>query len=227
MPDYDSFESLAEQVAKEGRPIRGNGVTYVFIRDESGAELWAQMDGQQQLIGMNPHYHAQTTLPVTLERHISRPENPLDGAFFASAGPEKCSQFVFDLPDARLYGDRDLPQTAQLNLVGFAEVIEENDTEKVDGIYGLDPVQARARVVGRVSASAFRINCRTGRAYLWIEVDLGFGKMEVVSLSSGWKGLPPVHTEISTEVWLSGRIPNVIPAPRPERRLLSRIFSRT
>lgn len=209
VPDYKSFQELAEKVFYEGSSVKTGSGLYVFHRDQSGAELWVQVDKEQSIVGMNPHFQATTSLDLVLTDAFSRKESPLDGAFRAKAGPEEEFEFVFDLPDAHRHGGFQLPENTTVGLVGFTSQLEQVDPSTP---FGIEPAKdgkassAHSILTGQVLDSAFKINGWTGRAYLWMALDLGFGQIDVVSVSRSWRGLVPIGTVLRLEAWLSGRI---------------------
>lgn len=228
VPDYTSFQNLAERVFYEGRSIRlGNGY-YVYHRDESGAELWVQVDKEQSIIGMNPHFQTESQLEVTLLEAVSRKESPLDGGFRASTGPNRDQQIVFDLPDAHRHEGLALPHVTKIGLAGFASALEAAAPDAPSGFHPLggsgESPDAHYRVTGTVLDSAFKINGWTGRAYLWLALDLGFGQMEMVTMSRAWKGLPPKGTHLHADAWLSGQV-GLEKQSKSYKGFLERLFS--
>lgn len=209
VPDYKSFQELAEKVFYEGSSVKTGSGLYVYHRDQSGAELWVQVDKDQSIVGMNPHFQATTSLEVVLTDAFSRKESPLDGAFRAKAGTDQQFEFVFDLPDAHRHGGFQLPDQISVGLVGFTSQLEQVDPDTPFGIAsvkGGNATSAQAVLTGQVLDSAFKINGWTGRAYLWMALDLGFGQVDIVSVSRSWKGLVPIGTVLRVEAWLSGRV---------------------
>src|SRR3954453_13275823 len=52
-----------------------------------GAELWFQRDAELRLVGMNPHFDAQTPTPVRIVDRQPDPEHVLDGGFHVWLDP--------------------------------------------------------------------------------------------------------------------------------------------
>jgi hypothetical protein len=100
-----------------------------------GAELWFQRSPEQQLIGMNPHFDAQTRTRVRLTRREPDPKHPLDGGFHlwldpAPVDPEDqdpavgASPLFVDVPDFRAYDHFVPPLELDAAIAAFAHRLE-------------------------------------------------------------------------------------------------------
>lgn len=222
--DFEAFQNLAEMVYQKGTSIRAGDGFYVHARDDSGAELWLQMDPQRSIIGLNPHFHTEKHVKIRLEEALTRAESPMDGAFRASLANHPDHSFVFDLPNAHTMPGISLPSRSEVALACFAENLNEADESDTFRLEALSENQkAEVQLVGTVSASAFKINGWTGRAFLWLEMDLEGEKVEMVAPSKLWKGLPPKGARLRAEGWLSGRI-NPDKTERPTKGFFERLF---
>lgn len=127
----EAFEELINQIYQQAYPVEVNGGVYMVFADPSGAELWLQINEQNQFTGFNPHYRGQSKRRVRLTNEVERPESELDGAFYAWAEPIADSEetesgqypFVFDLPDAQKYQHIRFPQDIDIQLTAFAQEI--------------------------------------------------------------------------------------------------------
>ncbi len=129
----EEFVELAARADEEGALVQAGRGAYLHWRLACGAELWAQISLEQELVGMSPHLAGAGRLPAVLSRRLAREgDTPLDGAFHAWAVPPEAradSQdglypFAFDCPDAARELGRELPARVDLQLALFAHELE-------------------------------------------------------------------------------------------------------
>ncbi|MBC9911581.1 hypothetical protein [Chitinophaga varians] len=132
----EEFQDLLEKTYHESTIIKVNDGAYAVYADESGAELWIQLNDQQECIGANPHYKGKSRRKVCLTAVVSRPENPLDGGFHAWAEPAESQNpqsglypFVFDVPDFKTLDSFSFPADAEIQLTAFAQDVQRYDNE--------------------------------------------------------------------------------------------------
>lgn len=125
------FFELAEKVYKIGQKIRVKNGSYVFYSDSSGAELWVQLDKNNSLIGMNPHFNGVSKRNVSITEEVKPLETILDGAFQCWADPTNQSEpesgyypFVFDLPNSKAIKNIKFPFYTTIQLSAFTQEIE-------------------------------------------------------------------------------------------------------
>ncbi|MCK6471673.1 MAG: hypothetical protein L6R28_08000 [Planctomycetes bacterium] len=127
----DDMLALANQAGPSARPLEVDDGFYFLWASDSGAQLWIQVDKNDDLMGMVPHFSGPSRFRVRLDARIGRPnDSPLDGAIHCwAAGPDGNPQsiefpFVFDLPDARLHSGLALPSLAHVQLAAFAHEVQ-------------------------------------------------------------------------------------------------------
>jgi hypothetical protein len=121
--------SLAERLAAPG------GVYYRWF-DPSGAEIWLQVDANDELVGVNPHYVGRSAVRVGLTARLAAVgPSELDGSFHGWADPGAddavdigCYPFVFDAPDYRLHDALSLPARREVQVAAFAHEIAAFET---------------------------------------------------------------------------------------------------
>jgi len=232
----EELNALANRVAPLAELLAAPSGEYGRWSDPSGAEIWLQVNANNELIGMNPHYAGRSTVRVGLtDRLSSAGPNELDGSFHGWADPAGdapdtgCYPFVFDAPDYRLHDELSLPALKEVQIAAFAHEIAAFETVAAfeasqtgdlkyasqsfipSGLFtsasdSTVPPQARAIFVGHVLAADEKINVLTGRAFYWALVETFGGAYDVVIDSNLLTGVPAVGGVISGSFWLSGRI---------------------
>ncbi|RYY99335.1 MAG: hypothetical protein EOO11_05325 [Chitinophagaceae bacterium] len=132
----EEFRELVEFCFEKGQKIRSHGGTYFVYSDKSGAALYGQLNPQNEIIGINPHFAGKSKRRVCLTATYARPESELDGAFHCWADPEHENDpdsgaypFVFDAPDFNTIGEIRYPKDFSIQLAAFAREIELYDDE--------------------------------------------------------------------------------------------------
>ncbi|QJB35066.1 hypothetical protein HF329_28670 [Chitinophaga oryzae] len=132
----EEFQDLLEKTYHESTLIRVNDGTYAVYADESGAELWIQLNNANECIGANPHYKGSSRRKVCLTATVERPERPLDGGFYAWAEPAAQQQpesglypFVFDVPDFKTLEPLSFPADVEIQLTAFAQDVQLYENE--------------------------------------------------------------------------------------------------
>lgn len=131
----EEFRALARRLLQASAPLTSPNGRYFRWSSECGAEVWLQVDGEDNLVGLAPHYSGPTRMRVRLERRIHRPkETLLDGAFHVWADPDPkdpesgAYPFVFDSPDFDRLGSVELPAVMEVQIAAFAHELEAYDT---------------------------------------------------------------------------------------------------
>ena len=119
----DLIVHVLERVREIGCP---EGL-YLKFADDSGAEIYIQVNKDQELIGFNPHFGGKSRRRAGLTSMIERDTSALDGGFHAWADPsdedfENSGEypFVFDMPDFRAVEGMVLPSVREIQLTAFA-----------------------------------------------------------------------------------------------------------
>jgi hypothetical protein len=132
----EEFKKLVDFCFEKGQSIKCSNGTYFIYSDNSGAELYGQLNSQNEIIGMNPHFNGKSRRKVCLTESYLRTESELDGAFHCWADPRNENEpesgaypFVFDVPNFMTIGQIDCPKTFEIQLSAFAQEIEFYDDE--------------------------------------------------------------------------------------------------
>ena len=229
----EDYYQLALQTYEEGEAWNSEGGTYIRWGPGEGIELWAQLDQNNDLIGLNPHFRGKGSMRVGLTREVLRPEGTsLDGAFYAWANPAgsdpESGEFplVFDVPDYRLRKLR-LPSILDVQLAAFAhqlqsyesdESYEHSQPDKVkfaaesfipSGLFepeghSMVPPLAEALFAGHVRETSIITNPVTGNRFCWAKVRTLGGDVDVVADPALLNGLLVEGGVLSGSFWLSG-----------------------
>jgi hypothetical protein len=232
----EDINTLANSIGPLAEPLAAPSGVYFRWSDPSGAEMWLQVNANDELIGMNPHYAGRSAVRVGLTARLpSAGPSELDGSFHGWADPAGdapdtgCYPFVFDAPDYRLHDDLSLPAQQEVQIAAFAQEIaafesvatyEASQTGDLkyasqsfipSGLFApagdsTVPPQARAIFTGHVLAADEKINVLTGRAFYWALVEAFGGAYDVVIDSNLLSSVPAIGGVISGSFWLSGRI---------------------
>jgi len=126
------LRELVEQVYPKSYEREVKGGTYFEYADPSGASLWIQINNENEIIGVNPHFEGKSRRAVRITTPIRRADSVMDGAFHCWALEKtKCGAvdksdeldqypFVFDVPDYQNYHFIDYPKKATIQLTAFA-----------------------------------------------------------------------------------------------------------
>ncbi|CCD93575.1 conserved hypothetical protein [Bradyrhizobium sp. ORS 375] len=212
------------------------GAYYLRWSDPSGAELWIQVDGGNELTGIRPHCAGLSNINVGLTaRFPAAAPSSLDGAFQGWADPSGgeadmgCYPFMFDAPDFRCHDGLALPVCLTVQVAAFAhdvrffETVAAYDASQTDDVKfasrsfipsGLFtpsgesavPPQSRSIFAGHVIAADKKVNALTGGAFYWALVETYGGTYDVVIDEDLLPDVPRVGGVISGSFWLSGRI---------------------
>jgi hypothetical protein len=129
----EEFTELARRATTEGELVRTARGEYYRMTDSSGAELWAQVDNDNQFVGLAPHFAGTARFRLRLTASIERAtDSPLDGAFHAwvpddDPGEEEAADpeggafpVIFDIPDGGAHEQLRLPALLDVQLAAFA-----------------------------------------------------------------------------------------------------------
>jgi hypothetical protein len=199
----EDMNALANRVGCLAEPLTAPGGVYFRWSYPSGAEMWLQVNANNELIGMNPHYAGRSAVLVGLTARLPSPgPSELDGSFHGWADPTGdapdtgCYPFVFDAPDYRLHDELLLPAQEEVQLRrslkrlprSTVTAYEANPTGDLrltsqsfipTGLFtpagdSIIPPQARAIFAGHVLAA----DEKTGRAFYWALVEAYGGAYE-------------------------------------------------
>lgn len=206
----EEFRQLLDRIASRARSIDVPGGRYLEWTSGTGAQVLIQVNRDNEVIGVNPHFGGGARLRAAVTAAVARPDDsPLDGAFHAWAEPEDddpetgCYPFVFDCPDALAYGDLALPQVTEVQVAAFAHSVDvwksvdeydaaDHDSPKFasqsfipSGLFSpggesTEPPGASAIFTGHIGAGELRTNELTGVEFFWASVSSLCGEFDVV-----------------------------------------------
>jgi hypothetical protein len=230
------FQGLARRVADDTASFDCPEGRYLRWSSPSGAEVWLQVDLDDNLVGMSPHFSGESLVRVGLTARVNRPGgSALDGAFHGWAAPADdnpesgCYPFVFDAPEFQLHHNLQVPGTAEVQVAAFAHEVSlfaspeahaASQTGEVrfasqsfipSGIFSpagerTEPPDAHAIFTGHILKTASRKNELTGNRFCWALVETLGGVFDVVIDPELIKAAPKVGGVLSGAFWLSGRL---------------------
>ncbi len=208
----NEFQDFAIKAFKGGKSTKTKNGIYIQWQENNGAELWVQLDNQNKIIGMTPHFSGKANMRVGLIKTVFREnDTALDGAFYGWADPidEKPENgaypFVFDVPDFLIH-NLSLPTIITVQLAAFAHELKVYQNEKIyydsqskpalaaesfipSGLFTptaetINPPKAQAIFAGQVLKCSTFTNSFTGANYEWALVRTLGGEIDVVVDSS-------------------------------------------
>ncbi|WP_172252477.1 hypothetical protein [Saccharibacillus deserti] len=229
----EDFEQVAEYAYETGESIETARGIYLLAQAGSGIEIWLQMNTENQVIGLNPHYFGSSRFKVKLTDEIIRSEgSELDGTFhvwaeFDGETEESDSYpFVFEMPNRAVYRDVQLPRSVTIQLTAFAHELSVFDSEEQfhesqqheevkfaaeafipTGLFVEEGEPgSMAMFTGQVQQSAWITNEYTGKSFHWALVRTLGGEIDVVADRETLDEEIPVGGIVSGTFWLSAKI---------------------
>jgi hypothetical protein len=233
--ESSDFMRFAMQAAEEGEVAVVPDGSYVKWSPGQGIELWGQLDRQQEIIGLNPHYSGQAKLKIALTKRVPSPQGTaLDGGFYGWVNPDEgdppTGEFpvVFDVPDFRCSDALKLPAIVEVQLTAFAHELkgfenesafDESQSESMKfavesfiptGLFVSEGSAERAEAIftGYILDMSIITNPSTESEFVWVRVRTLGGEIEVVADPGVLSGSLPVGGIVSGSFWLSGRVLN-------------------
>ena len=123
----EDMEELYSQCLEHGTEIDTEFGKYFFWDMGNGAELWGQLDSDNNA-GLNPHFSGNSSFNAVLEREIKDEERPvMDGCLYCQSGD--VFPFVVDVPDVKIWKP-EFPETRSLRISAFAHNVEIYESEE-------------------------------------------------------------------------------------------------
>lgn len=119
----EEFETLVSKVFELGVEINVEEGTYIVYTDQSGAQIYAQVDTDDEFMGFLPTFNATSSRTVHLESSINHEDETLLDMRCYAQSADKVYPFVFDILNAK-ENALSLPVTKELSLVAFPHEIE-------------------------------------------------------------------------------------------------------
>lgn len=232
----DEFADYAIRTVEQGRTLDTPGGSYMVWDMGEGVELWAQVDADNSLIGLNPHFRGLGRMEVRLDRAVVRSsDSPLDGAYYGWAEPSDDAEaqgaypLVFDVPDMAAWGALALPATYIVQISAFAhdiatfaddeayrasqgsEALMAAESFIPSGLFVIDGEsdavpQSEAVFSGHVLATQVLTNAQTGEQFAWAHVQTYGGTVDVVVDLALLPQPMAVGGLVRGSFWLSGRV---------------------
>jgi hypothetical protein len=232
----EEMQALFERAAERATEIATPHGCYLHWFSLEGAELWLQVDRDNNLVGVTPFFEGKSSFKVALAAEIARPDDtPFEGALYGWANPPQGETesgeypFVFDVVDRGCHGKWTLPMTRQIRLAAFAHELkiygseQEYEDEPSDGPkfavesfipsglfvsseHAGQPPESMAIFTGRVLESSLLTNPLTGAKFHWALVKTLGGIVDVVADPEDVKRPIVAGGVLSGSFWLCGRI---------------------
>lgn len=226
----DSFMDVFNDLVSHCETIETPVGDYHKWSDVSGAQMWLLTDRTGEVLGMNPHYHGYSKVPVRIVEEISGEfETPMDTLVQAWANPSESSEegdypFVFSLPTLHKFSGMKLPCDLTIQITAFAhevkifesedDFLSENPEWAVPAFMPLgllnedesDPIEPLANFVGTIREVQLQENSRTNETFWALLVETVGGTFDVVIDPMILEDEPKEGQIISGTFWLSGMI---------------------
>lgn len=250
----EALDALINQVIGRGERITTATGDYVCYSDPSGAEIWLQINAENELVGFNPHFRGDSVLDISITTSLEQTHGPMDGALHAWMAPSELDDpesgyypFVFDLPNFTTFAWPSFPWNTKVQLTAFAQTLsyypsatayEESQTSEVkfaaesfipSGLFvqeeGAMP-QALGLMTGTIIQAEARTNQLTGATFYCLLVQTLGGVMDVVADPRFFEEQPAIGGVVQVEAWLSGCLLEEPKGEQAKKSFLGRLFGR-
>ncbi|WGU95784.1 hypothetical protein QJQ58_05820 [Paenibacillus dendritiformis] len=226
----EDFEQIAGVAIEHGTLLEADQGQYIYFEAGNGIELWLQVNQENEIIGLNPHFAGTSRLEVGLTTIIDREtDSVLDGACHAWMEPDESLEsgtcpFVFDMPNLGLFGQVEVPQRISIQLTAFSHEVNVYDNEEEysqsqegevkfaaesfipSGLFGNSNEPASTAIfTGRVVEASLIQNEYTGSSFSWCKAKTLGGEIDVVTDLEQLDKDIAVGSIISGSFWLSAK----------------------
>ncbi|MCG8349407.1 MAG: hypothetical protein MI924_16700 [Chloroflexales bacterium] len=232
----DELLALAQRVVDNSIGHDTEHGYYLQWSSSCGAEVWLQINQNNDLIGVTPHFSGKSRVRVGLTQRVLHPDSTeLDGALYGWADPASddpasgCYPLVFDTPDFTLHQHILLPAIVTVQVAAFAHDVSVFASAKAfaasqtsefkfasksyipAGTFTPDgeevkSPEAHAMFTGHILEAEMRTNQLTGQAFYWALVETLCATYDVVIDPELLDALPHVGNVLYGSFWISGRI---------------------
>ncbi len=250
----EQMSELAQKASENSAEISCRDGHYLKWSSDDGAELWLQIDKNNNLVGLTPSFSGESVMRVGITNHVQRPDDTaFEGAIHGWANPPEEDlelgeyPFVFDLVDKAIYGELDFPFYSEVILSAFAHEIsvyateDEYDSQQTEepkfasesfipsGLFNSNDEEESysepfAIFTGKVVDYKKLNNPLTGGEYHWALVKTLGGTIDVVCDPVLVKGAIVKHGIISGSFWLNGKIKD--PKIKSKQGLIRGLFGK-
>ena len=233
----DDFNNLVSEMLKREAQIwkTPNGGKYARIDDSSsGAELWFYLDPEDNVVGINPHFHGFSRMRSKIWEKEPSEFSEFEGGYFhcwAVPRSDDDSEFpyIFSSPDY-LWNTVELEKEYDVQLAGFPHEVmcydslddfmnnRESDLNLAPKAFipigSFIPKKDRENVhpdptallTGTIKSINERKNQFTGTTFLVVRTETLCGELDIVLLREWLNKDPLVGGVLEGTFWLSGKI---------------------
>ena len=97
----EEFEALVAKIFENGEAVETEDGTYTVYTDDSGAQIYAQVDANGEFIGFMPFYDAKSERKVHIQGTITYDDATVLDIRYQSMSEEETYPFVFDAVNAK------------------------------------------------------------------------------------------------------------------------------
>lgn len=131
----DDMYELAAKASESAEEIACESGRYLKWSSPEGAQLWLQVDGDNDLVGMTPSFSGESVMAVNITHEVIRSgDSPFEGAVHGWVNPDDTGSgdypFIFDLVDKAQYGALEYPFISEVTLSAFAHELTVYDSEE-------------------------------------------------------------------------------------------------
>jgi hypothetical protein len=222
----EDVNGLVELWAKDVKEFPCEKGSYLVFYDDSGVEVYLQMDIRGELLGFNPFFAGKTRHEISISQIIERDTSEMDGGYVASF-VNGGMPFVFDSPN--IFANRfEYPKRCEIQLNAFASndlrVFENNEifiksqiaepkiapkSFVATGLHRHEediPPQAHAVFSGEIKTVELKTNATTGEKFYWLLIETEIGEIDVVADLNLFEIEPKIRGIIRGSFWLTGKI---------------------
>jgi hypothetical protein len=242
LDDPESLADLIDRLSSAVEVFEVRDGRYLRWTSDCGAELWLQVNEEQELVGLMPYFSGTSRWEAALTGRIQRPhESPMDGAFQAWANPPDYDAesgdypFVFDCPDYALYAAVELPHRSLVGVVAFAHHVvayaspdaflaDQQEDPKFSSEFFLPTgflaegdqaalhPEAQAMCAGTILETRQCENPITRIRFHWAKIQTLGGEIDLVAHPSLVEGTLRVGGVARGVFWLTGRLVDYAPS---------------
>ena len=220
----EEFEALMHKVFEEGVEYKVDEGTYVVYTNESGAQIYAQLDNEGNFLGFMPFYDADLTKEVKLESFVENEDlSPLDMRYNARSQLETYP-FVFDTVNGKT--KRLEVKNQELAFVAFPTEIAYFETAEtfisampeLSATYfipvGLmtpegtpaDSPEPYAMFIAEINSVKIKTNEYSNKSFYVLEVSALEGDLTIVTSIESLKSEPKVGNFVNGVYWMGAKV---------------------
>jgi len=221
----EEFEALVAEVFEKGTEIDVEEGTYIHYCDKSGAEIYAQVDKNDEFMGFVPAFNAEFKRLVEITSEVKYEDaTPLDMRCIVE-GTENSAPFVFDVPNAKEH-KIEFPYKTEIALVGFPHEVEYFATAEeflkeyptLSTTYfipvgminqegePMDIPEAYAMFIGKVKSVELRVNELKGGEFYVIVLETLDGDITTVMAKGFLEKEPELGAYINGVFWMTAKL---------------------